>query len=259
MLCNECCTGYWMAGKSYLFIMRRKILGYIIVASVLLLTYSCFVNPWGCNRFQRDSVSSARMKAKRVYAELERLKAGGLDLWPQAPGVLDADLESRRGGVNTSSAEYFEWLVKRAGSDAGNSRRSRGGMLISFVVLDDADAAITTNNVMWSIAEGVNDETPDCVPVLVSENFDCSQLLLTYDGKASLPMVTSNGKPVVFVLKDGSVHSVESKYLNAWNVYKRRAFTGGPKSYLTPKGRVWTQKPRSAPVSQHCGIKGQSL
>ena len=116
------------------------------------------------------------------------------------------------------------------------------GLPISLVTFDDSDREFTANNVMWSVAEDVDDETPDCAIVLVSANFDCSQLFSAYDGNADVPMATSDGKFAVFVRKSGAVDSLEPKYLNARNIYRRQAFSGGPKSYLTPKGRVCTKR-----------------
>lgn len=112
---------------------------------------------------------------------------------------------------------------------------------ISVVTLDAAATVFSAENVKWSVAEGIGDETPGFVPVLVSANLDCSGLLSTYDGNEDLPLMTSDGKPVTVVRKDGAVETVEPKYLNARYLYHHRAFSDGPKSYLTPKGRVWVR------------------
>lgn len=218
--------------------MRIKLLKCIIVTYVLLMFYFCFINPWGCDCYQRDFVSRSKMKAQRIYAEIELIKADGQDPWPHTPRETTVDSEPRIGGEYASSAAFFDWLLNTGVSDTENCKGKR----ISLVVLDDADTAITPDNVMWSIAEGVNDETPDCAIVLVSANFDCSQLLSAYDGSADLPMVTSDGKPAIFVPKNGAPFSLGSEFLNARNLYQRQAFTCGPKSYLTPKGRVWTDR-----------------
>lgn len=217
---------------------RVKIIKCAIVAYILLTAWFTFVNPWGCDRYQRNPLSQSKMKAKRIYDELERLKVNRQDSWPRAPRELDENSESRLKGVYASSAAYFDWLFKKGFSSMENGR----GMQISFFVYADTDTAITSNNVMWSIAEGVDDETPDCAIVLVSANFDCSQLPSSYDGNEDLPMVTSDGMPAVFVMKNGMVYSLETKYLNARHIYYRQNFSCGPKSYLTPQGRVWTKR-----------------
>ena len=218
--------------------MFTRALKYTVVLWLIILLYFCIVNPWGCNGFKRDLTMSYMMKARRLYVELRRLESNGLDPWPRSPKELEEDSKSLQGGVYTSSVAFFEWLL-RVGCDPENRERITCGVPFC-VVSDDTDAQITSDNVMWSVAEGVDDETPDCAIVLVSANFDCSQLLSAYDGNADVPMVTRDGKRAVFVRKSGGVDSVEPKYLNARNIYHRQAFSGGPKSYLTPKGRVCT-------------------
>ena len=74
--------------------------------------------------------------------------------------------------------------------------------------------------------------------MLVSANLDCTGLFSDYDGKSAGKLKSLDGKPVIVMFKDGKVSAIEPEYLKACILYSRKAFSGGPKSYLTPTGRV---------------------
>lgn len=219
-----------------------KIVKCAIVSYVLLTAWFSFVNPWGCSRYYESPLLRTKYSARRLYVELDELNTNGQDPWPPAPGLLNGDALPQQGAVCSSSVEYFDWLFRMDdyGREDWNPRIR--GLPISIVTFDDAATGFTSDNVKWTVAEGVNKETPDSAIILASANLDCSCLLSSYDGSADFLIVTNDGKPAIVVRKDGSVDLIEKQYLNARYLYRRHAFTGGPKSYLTPKGRVWTKR-----------------
>ena len=212
-------------------------------ATVPLLLLVLFIFcPGGGSRFYQSRQAVVRMKARRLYAALERLRVNGQNLWPQRQSLLDGGLGLQRKAVHASSVAYFSWLYRMEDYGTQEWKPRIVGLPISLITFDDAAKEFTTNNVMWSIAEGVDEETPGWAVVLVSANVDCSNLLSSYDGNSDFSIVTKDGKPAIVVRRDGAVEQIDAKYLKAQYLYRRHAFSGGPKSYLTPQGRVWTRR-----------------
>lgn len=218
--------------------MFTKMLKFAFGACGLWLFYFLVINPCACSHSPHQLT---KLKARQLYVELERLQADGQNPWPLAAGAVAADPRSQQAGVYTNAVSYFNWLYRmdEYGTDGWEPRVA--GMPLLLVTNDDAAKSFTTDNVMWSIAEGVNDQTPDCVPVLVSANLDCSLMVSSYDGSENFPLTTTDGRPAIIVNKKGAVSVLKPKYLKASNLYWRYSFSNGPKSYLTPKGRVWTR------------------
>ena len=219
-----------------------KIIKCAIVAYVLLTAWFAFVNPWGCNYFHDSPLQRAKITARRLFVELEGLNVNGQNPWPPAPELIDDDAGLRRGVECSSSVAYFDWLFQMDAYGGENRNPFIQGLPISFITFDETSTRFTPDNVKWSIAEGVDEKTPDCAIVLASANLDCSYLLSSYDGNADYPKVTKDGNPAIIVKKNGNAEIFEPKYLNARYLYWRHAFSGGPKSYLTPQGRVWTKR-----------------
>ena len=222
--------------------MFIKTLKYAIAACVLLQFYFLVINPCACCHCMLDSpLQRAKLKARKLYVELDRLRVNGQNPWPLSSDASERYSGSQQAGAHTNAVSYFNWLYRMEEYGQAGWEPRVPGFPISLVILDDVESSFTSDNVMWSIAEDVSDKTPDCAIVLVSSNFDCSQLISSYDGTADLPMATNDGKPAVFVMKNGAVYSLKPKYLNARILFGRQAFSDGPKSYLTPQGRVWVK------------------
>lgn len=220
----------------------KNAFGYAGVILLAIIAYAFFINPYGCNQLQEGPVFDAQLKAKRLYLSLEKLRARGEDPWPRAPVMVEKSSDDCRKGVYDSSVAYFDWLFQMDCYGSDGWTPCIAGQPISLVTSDEFATSLTTNNIMWSVAEGVNDETPGWAIVLASANLDCAHLLSSYDGISDIPIQTTDDRPIVVIRKNGMVYAAEPKRLNARYLYSHHAFSGGPKSYLTPQGRVWTKR-----------------
>lgn len=161
-------------------------------------------------------------------------------LFPCAP-VSDGANPSGQERVFADSVEYFNWLFDMANYGKTNWAPRVKDVSPDTVTWRQNTTEFTAENVQWSVAEGVDENAPDVVPFLVSANLDCSTLWSSFDGQDPSKIRLHDWKVSVFVRKRGITEIQESKYMKSYLVYMRTPFTNGPRSYLTPTGRVWTR------------------
>ena len=90
-------------------------------------------------------------------------------------------------------------------------------------------------NIAWVIAQNVQDEVEDVIPVLVSRNVDYTTLsgsLSTYDGQSTTPIEVGKGtypqpfgnKAWVLVRKGGASQVIQAKYSKLNVIFNRQGF-----------------------------------
>ena len=103
---------------------------------------------------------------------------------------------------------------------------------------------------LWCVAANVTDEMPDCIPVLISANFDPELLPSKWDGSSNrkLTIDPAHGaamspwgdEMIVVIRKGGSTQVIKAKDLSYKSLFGEEAFdltnADPPVVYLTPKG-----------------------
>ena len=95
-------------------------------------------------------------------------------------------------------------------------------------------------NIAWVIAQNVQDEVEDVIPVLVSRNVDYTTLsgsLSTYDGQSTTPIEVGKGtypqpfgnKAWVLVRKGGASQVIQAKYSKLNVIFNRQGFDNSSK------------------------------
>ena len=112
---------------------------------------------------------------------------------------------------------------------------------------------LQADNCMWCVGANVRDEMEDIIPILVTRNVDCSELLSKYGGQdktTKLKLGEGNyktpfsNKAFVMIQKGGGIHKASSKYATLYVIYKGQTFdlnAGGGNTitleYLNPSGK----------------------
>ena len=203
----------------------------------------------------RPAVASAQLSAKTsavamngrnifvsiTQANTEREAAGLTSVWPRTAVPDDADKDDIAGRAYQKSTDYFRDLL-----DMSNYGTDKWAPYVSGCDLDVFGKDLD----LWCVAANVTDEMPDCIPVLISANFNPEMLPSKWDGSSDrkLPIGPAHGaakspwgdKAIVVVAKGGSVHVIKAKALSYKSLYGGQAFdltdAEPPVVYLTPKG-----------------------
>ena len=93
-------------------------------------------------------------------------------LFPCAPVSGEAN-SSGQERVFADSVEYFNWLFDMANYGKTNWNPRVEDISPDVVTLRPNTTEFTAENVMWSIAEGVDGNMSEFIPLLVSKNLDC--------------------------------------------------------------------------------------
>ena len=213
----------------------------------------------------KANTSAISMKGRNLFvaitaANIEREALGLGNVWPKTQTEVGADTaKDPLSGAVRSAAEYFtllfdvahirtpaQWRPYVSGADL--SVLSGAGVP---AIPNDAKK-IDATNCLWCVAADITDETPDCIPVLISANFNPELLLSKWDGSSNrrkrLPIGPAHGaarslfgdKMVVVVRKGGSVECIKAKNLTYETLYHGQSFdltnVKMPVVYLTPNG-----------------------
>ncbi len=187
------------------------------------------------------------MKGRNLFlaitqANIEREAAGLAAIWPRTSASDDEDKNDIAGKTYLKSTDYFKDLF-----DMPNHGKAEWTPYVNCdmdVVGKDFD--------LWCVAANITDKTPDCIPVLISANFNPELLTLKWDGslnrKTLLPIGPAHGavksplgdKAITVVRKDGSAQIINANDLTYETLYKGQPFdltnAETPVIYLTPKG-----------------------
>lgn len=200
------------------------------------------------NAQEGDRSAAQAMRGRNLFVGIiqsstEREAAGFPSVWPRTrDGKLSDDKEDISGIAFKNAVEFFnelfdakkvgkaDWSPYVEGVEAQVAMKTGAGKF---------SGSFKASQLAWSIAANVADEMDDVVPVLVSSNFDPSQLLGKWDGVADAERLlkTTDGAPLVIVRKGGATEVIKPRYCTYSTIYKRKAFeTPRTFAYLTPEG-----------------------
>lgn len=220
--------------------------------------------------------SALAMKGRNLFvaiikANVDRESAGLAPVWPRTHAEDGASTNDISGRIYKSSVEYFADLFDVA---AYGTPEWAPYVDVDVAMLGkDAVARKTVNldGLEWCIAANVTDYMPDCIPVLVSANFNPEFLLRKWDGITDgakpLPVGPESGaaksmfgdNAVVMILKGGAARTIKKKDLSYNTIYSCQKFDATsmphPLVYLMPNGLAeptgGKQQPRSTPLGTH--------
>ena len=214
---------------------------------------------------QAAKTAGISMKGRNLFvaiiaANTEREALGLGNVWPKTQPDAGADTaKDPLSGAVSSAADYFTLLFDVANiKTPAQWKPYVSGVDLS--VISDAGGSAIPNGVkkidgkdcLWCVAANVTDEIPDCIPVLISANFNPELLPSKWDGFSNrrklLPIGPAHGaarslfgdKEIVVVRKGGAVARIKAKDLTYSTLYGGQAFdlthAETPIVYLTPKG-----------------------
>jgi len=217
----------------------------------------------------RANMSSCAARGRNLYvaiitANTEREPLGLRNIWPRTQASSDA-----AGGDNqdiadmsfSSGLDYFKELYDIDNIDSAQDHNPYVkdlSYLYGAGVNPPAGGGkdLKEDNIGWCIGANVQDEMPDVIPLLVTRNAKCDELLKAYSGTANdlISLGTAKGSDyntpfgddgLVIVRKGGSAETVKSKYATYQTLYKKQVFELPEASddiaefvYLTPKGKA---------------------
>ena len=177
-------------------------------------------------------------------------------LWPRTKTEEDSDPDDIAGRAFDSAAAYFEALFDIEAYARGKDNW-RPYVDVPFESLGKTavkNGRISAEGLDWCIAANVTEDMPDFIPVLITANFNPSQLLDKWDGTTDAGKVLDVGirsgaaksmfgdRQVVIVRKDGAVERIDAGKLTYSKLYRRQAFdlsdAETPLMYLTPYSAV---------------------
>jgi prepilin-type N-terminal cleavage/methylation domain-containing protein len=214
----------------------------------------------------KANMSACSMRGRNLFvaitsANTEREAAGLGSVWPRTKPV-----EGGEGGEKdiaetqySSAYQYFndlfdvrdmnkpeEWSPFVTGVDL----TCLSGAGVTPVA---AGSELTANNVGWCVGANIQDELEDIVPVLVSRNMNCGELVKEYSsgrdkvglGKAAGSKYNTpfGNKGFVIIRKGGGAIAMTTKYSTTDVIYNKQVFKVPESSedydaftYLTPDG-----------------------
>lgn len=197
--------------------------------SVAMLIASCVLIPSCMSDLARGSVASANamaMRGRNLFITCAEVAATNNDYQVFAPAARTANC--------SNSVEYVSKFLGNPTDDVGK------------------EILASANN--WSMIVDLPDDTPDCLPVMISANFDPSVLPREWDGVTDrdkpLPLRPVVGAPelkfgdkyVVIVRRGGATQVIKKKYLKLGVLFSRQPYKLGEKvRILTPVGEVKPQ------------------
>ena len=185
-----------------------------------------------------------RIAGKRLWEAINAASAqqdaNGIShsAWPRSKANNQGNQNAIDGIAFKNSTQYFKRLL---GLDGGENLATKTN---PDTIIDKA-----TDQSLWSIALDVDETTPDNAPVLISANFDCSNLPAKWSGDSGkkekpFPVGTCpvlGKKCVIAVMKNGTVASMPAKEVKMKYFCLRNA-CDLPKQYLSPDRLVKTKK-----------------
>jgi len=222
------------------------------------------------NAVMKANMTSVGTRGRDIFvaitgANTEREPLGLGSVWPKVNSKITSDAGTGDKDIAdtqySSSCKYFTDLYD--GTKVGTSEHSPyvagfdySKLAGSGVKVYSGTSELPEENNMWCIAGDVRDEMEDILPVLVTRNFDCSELKQKITGTPVSTQITTLGKKYpapfsnkgfVMVRKGGAIFNGTKKYARLNVIYQNQAFdtTSGSTensgiTYLGPKAE---QKP----------------
>ena len=188
------------------------------------------------------NTSAMAMRGRNLFVGItqtntEREGAGLAKVWPQTTtDGLDEDDKKVIGATTTT--DFFKYLfdMEHYGSNEWQPYvKADIGVLSGAGVPGMTGKDLKAANIAWVIAQNVQDEVEDVIPVLVSRNVDYTTLsgsLSTYDGQSTTPIEVGKGtypqpfgnKAWVLVRKGGASQVIQAKYSKLNVIFNRQGF-----------------------------------
>lgn len=148
----------------------------------------------------------------------------------------------------SNSTDYFKHLmdVDNYGTDKWEPVLSGSSV---YNVFYNVNPESLEKETIWSIAKNINEIDDPNIPVLISRNFDVTQLRAKYS-KKDQEIITKNYGGYVLIRKDGSIYSQVRPKVTLNHIYRGKFFDYSTNAvcpahalkYLTPKNEVFPQQ-----------------
>lgn len=211
------------------------------------------------------SMNGVKLWTQITAANTSRAAVGESDIWPSngsGGGSEDSEADDITKSFN-NSADYFTELFDLANAGQGADKYNPYvevdmKVLWGFGVNGPKANAnkLQAQNVLWSIAANMPDNAPDFIPLLVSRNVNCAQLLGKRTGSSSetIGLGASGGssydtpfasKGCVFITRGGAGTKIDNARLATTRTVYSQQFDltanssdSGAFCYLTPDSKV---------------------
>lgn len=188
------------------------------------------------------AIQGRKLFQEITQADISREQKGMVSIWPRGSQTKSDDTDDISGTVYSSSYEYFDKLF-----DLDNYGKQEWdpyvgcdlSVLSGFGVTPyNGSGSLKGDNVIWCIAQGIETDLPEVLPVLISRNA-CSEDFIkngTFQGTENKKIgvgkdngaessVPFGSKVYVIVRKGGASEVIEAKYSKQYLVYKHQGFT----------------------------------
>ena len=188
------------------------------------------------------NTAAMSMRGRNLFVAItqcntEREGAGLQAVWPQQDTEgLDDDDKQLIG--SSSTTDFFKYLFNM---DNYGTQEWQPYVNCDISVLSGggvpgmAGGKLQKENIAWVVAQNIQSEIEDVIPVLVSRNVDYSTLsssLTSYDGQSTTPIKCGNGsystpfgnKAWVLVRKGGAAQVIKAKYSKLNVIFNKQGF-----------------------------------
>lgn len=187
------------------------------------------------------STQGRKLFTEITQADISREQKGMASIWPRTSDTQSDDTEDIAGKTYSTSADYFKELfnLDNYGKEEWDPYVKCDLDVISgYGVVPFNGSSFQGDNVLWCIAQGVETDLPEVIPVLVSRNCCTEDLFTTGSfsgneqqkvkigkdngGESNIPF---GSKIYVIVRKGGAPDVIEMKYSKQYLLYKHQGFT----------------------------------
>lgn len=187
------------------------------------------------------SIQGRKLFTEIIQADITREQKGMASVWPRTSDTKSDDTEDIAGQTYGSATDYFRVLfdIDHYGTEECDPYVGCDMSVLSGSgVPPFAGNSFKGDNVLWCIAQGVETDLPEVVPVLVSRNACTDDMFTSGDFKGNEKTVVKIGKEngaesnvpfgakvYVVVRKGGGSEVIEKKYSKQYLLYKQQGFT----------------------------------
>ena len=195
-------------------------------------------------------IQGRKLFTEIVQADISREQKGMASVWPRTSETKTDDTDDIAGATYGTATEYFKKLfdIEHYGSEECDPYVGCDMSVLSgYGVPPFAGQNFQGDNVLWNIAQGIESDLPEVVPVLVSRNADTSQFALSGQNDMSsqktrislgktFPQPFGN-KGCVILFKGGGAKTFLAHDCRLTDIYNANSFTipdGITMKYLEP-------------------------
>ena len=186
-------------------------------------------------------IQGRKLFTEIVQADISREQKGMASVWPRTPETKTDDTDDIAGATYGTATEYFKKLfdIEHYGSEECDPYVGCDMSVLSgYGVPPFAGQNFQGDNVLWNIAQGIESDLPEVVPVLVSRNACTEDLFTAGEFKGTEKTVVKIGKEnggesnipfgskvYVVIRKSGASEVIEKKYSKQYLLYRQQGFT----------------------------------